>query len=228
MIYILVNRNYQFEYIKAAVLLPGLSGRQSRSRKSLSPIVSCTYARNSRNSRKSFIALLLPAVFPVSPLLHHSYKKMGGRGRGVCVPTHSVGVAGCRFFQPLASNFQPPVRAPFRPCVTPLESAIWLRSRENSPSRPCVSPLESTMSRIFPKKRPCLNPLDSNGSRPLEKRPCLSPLESHSCEKNIFSPACDLSNLNYRHSTMNPIHRDLPPRLAVKYTGRPIGGSFPC
>jgi hypothetical protein len=26
---------------------------------------------------KSFVALLLPALFPVSPLLHYSYKKMG-------------------------------------------------------------------------------------------------------------------------------------------------------
>ena len=31
-------------------------------------------------TRKSFIALLLPHFFPVSPLLHHSYKKIGGGG----------------------------------------------------------------------------------------------------------------------------------------------------
>jgi hypothetical protein len=32
----------------------------------------------SQNTAKSFVALLLPHVFPVSPLLHYSYKKMGG------------------------------------------------------------------------------------------------------------------------------------------------------
>jgi hypothetical protein len=33
-----------------------------------------------KNSAKSFVALLLPALFPVSPLLHYSYEKMGGMG----------------------------------------------------------------------------------------------------------------------------------------------------
>jgi hypothetical protein len=33
-----------------------------------------------QNTAKSFIALLLPHFFPVSPLLHHSYKKIGGVG----------------------------------------------------------------------------------------------------------------------------------------------------
>jgi hypothetical protein len=41
-------------------------------------------------SRKSFIALLLPRLFPVSPLLHYSYKKMGG----VPPALRSLGVAG--------------------------------------------------------------------------------------------------------------------------------------
>jgi hypothetical protein len=34
--------------------------------------------REVRIGAKSFVALLLPALFPVSPLLHYSYKKMGG------------------------------------------------------------------------------------------------------------------------------------------------------
>jgi len=37
-----------------------------------------TYRSNYEKSRKSFIALLLPHLFPVSPLLRYSYKKMGG------------------------------------------------------------------------------------------------------------------------------------------------------
>jgi hypothetical protein len=63
-----------------------------------------TYGPNSEKSRKSNAALLLPHLFPVSPLLHYSYKKMGDVGvarlasrwfhsgwRGVCVPTVSIG-----------------------------------------------------------------------------------------------------------------------------------------
>ena len=37
-----------------------------------------TYRRNCQKTRKSNAALLLPHVFAVSPLLHYSYKKMGG------------------------------------------------------------------------------------------------------------------------------------------------------
>src|SRR5271169_227882 len=37
-----------------------------------------TYRRIPSKTRKSFIALLLPLLFPISPLLHYSYKKMGG------------------------------------------------------------------------------------------------------------------------------------------------------
>src|ERR1700692_4027600 len=37
-----------------------------------------TYRQNGRKSRKSNAALLLPHLFAVSPLLHYSYKKMGG------------------------------------------------------------------------------------------------------------------------------------------------------
>jgi hypothetical protein len=37
-----------------------------------------TYRRNCQKTRKSFVALLLPHLFPVSPLLRYSYKKMGG------------------------------------------------------------------------------------------------------------------------------------------------------
>jgi hypothetical protein len=37
-----------------------------------------TYGPNSEKSRKSNAALLLPHLFPVSPLLRYSYKKMGG------------------------------------------------------------------------------------------------------------------------------------------------------
>ena len=60
----------------------------------LNPFDGITYRQNTQESRKSFVALLLPALFPVSPLLHHSYKKMG--------------VGGSWFFQILASNLQLP------------------------------------------------------------------------------------------------------------------------
>jgi hypothetical protein len=39
-----------------------------------------TYSQNRAKTRKSFVALLLPHVFAVSPLLRYSYKKMGGGG----------------------------------------------------------------------------------------------------------------------------------------------------
>jgi hypothetical protein len=38
----------------------------------------CDLAGEGKNDAKSFVALLLPHFFPVSPLLHYSYKKMGG------------------------------------------------------------------------------------------------------------------------------------------------------
>jgi hypothetical protein len=37
-----------------------------------------TYSPNRQKSRKSFVALLLPHVLALSPLLRYSYKKMGG------------------------------------------------------------------------------------------------------------------------------------------------------
>jgi hypothetical protein len=43
----------------------------------INPLDRITYRPNGRKSRKSNAALLLPHVFPVSPLLHCSYKKMG-------------------------------------------------------------------------------------------------------------------------------------------------------
>jgi hypothetical protein len=43
----------------------------------ITPLDRITYRPNLQKNRKSFIALLLPHLFPVSPLLHYSYKKMG-------------------------------------------------------------------------------------------------------------------------------------------------------
>ncbi len=59
-----------------------------------------TYRQNPQISRKLFIALLLPHVVAVSPLLHYSYKKMGGEGVHMLTTSHS----------PLAT-------APITPCV---------------------------------------------------------------------------------------------------------------
>src|SRR5580658_7224780 len=39
-----------------------------------------TYRPDCQKTRKSNAALLLPHLFPVSPLLRYSYKKMGGGG----------------------------------------------------------------------------------------------------------------------------------------------------
>jgi hypothetical protein len=48
------------------------------------------YRQECPKSRKSNAALLLPAIFPVSPLLRYSYKKMGGGGLAL----RSLGVGG--------------------------------------------------------------------------------------------------------------------------------------
>jgi len=159
---------------------------------------------------KSFIALLLPDLFPVSPVLHHSYKKIGGRGARGLHPyglDRDEGVSRPWSFQPLTSNFQSLGCAPIRPCVTslfpctwkqncvhvkirpcpnPLESASCKTLSHCAPMRPCVSSLFSTLSAKHSKKRPCLTPVDPNACRPRKKRPCLSPLESQSCKKKYF------------------------------------------
>jgi large subunit ribosomal protein L21 len=46
----------------------------------VTPFDGITYRQNRQKTRKSFIALLLPHVFAVSPLLRYSYKKMGVGG----------------------------------------------------------------------------------------------------------------------------------------------------
>ncbi len=84
-IHIYVNCSYQFEYKPPSAPFSGFFiGRSSAS-----PIDSCTYGPKLQNARKSFVALLLPHLFPVSPLLHYSYKKMGGGGVSEWVSTDS-------------------------------------------------------------------------------------------------------------------------------------------
>jgi len=58
-------------------------------------------------TRKSFIALLLPALFPVSPLLHYSYKKMGVMGLLV-LPTSNLELPTSRLrpYPPLPKSFR--------------------------------------------------------------------------------------------------------------------------
>ncbi len=55
-----------------------------------------TYLQNRPKTCKSFTALLLPHLFPVSPLLHYSYKKMGGRGLACRLGRVSEGQLGSR------------------------------------------------------------------------------------------------------------------------------------
>jgi hypothetical protein len=71
-----VKYSYHFEYKPPSELF----SRVFRSAASTTSINSCTYRPKFQNARKSFVALLLPHLFPVSPLLRYSYKKMGGGG----------------------------------------------------------------------------------------------------------------------------------------------------
>ncbi len=51
-----------------------------------------SYPQSRQKSPKSFAALLLPHLFPVTPLLHYSYKKMGGVGVcAFCIPMVCIG-----------------------------------------------------------------------------------------------------------------------------------------
>src|SRR5580658_1404083 len=76
-----------------------------------------TYQPNCRETRESNAALLLPHLFPVSPLLHYSYKKIGGWGcRAFCVPMVCIGMGG------LMVNLAPSVST-FHPGLCPAESA---------------------------------------------------------------------------------------------------------
>jgi len=162
----------------------------------VNPSDGTTYRKNQANSRDSFIALLLPHLFPVTRLLHHSYKKMGVAGvRLISWLPGSLPpclLASPRPNPPCITSLFPSTwkqncfHVKIRPCLTPLESATSLSRSLRAPIRPCLSPLFSTRSSKPHKKCPCLNPLDSITCRPLAKRPCLSPLESHSCKKYIF------------------------------------------
>ena len=79
------------------------------------PFDGITYRQDERKTCNSFVALLLPAVVPVSPLLHHSYEKMRvpyGIGK------ISVDFATC---------------APFRPRVSPSFSTLSARPYTESP-----------------------------------------------------------------------------------------------
>jgi hypothetical protein len=73
------------------------------------------------NTRKSNVALLLPHLFPVTPLLHHSYKKIGGTP--LCPALRSLSVGG-----PALRSFS--VGGPLIPCA---------------PAAPLLSPLDSTL-----------------------------------------------------------------------------------
>jgi hypothetical protein len=89
---------------------------------SASPLDRMTYEfPNWEFSRKSFAALLLPHLLAVSPLLHYSYKKMGGA---------PLRVRRLSSFRSCAA---------IRPRVNPLDSY----SSKTCAARPCLSPLES-------------------------------------------------------------------------------------
>jgi hypothetical protein len=53
---------------------------------SVNHLAGITYPQIRENSRKSNAAILLPHFLPVSPLLHYSYKKMGGAPLSPCLP----------------------------------------------------------------------------------------------------------------------------------------------
>ncbi len=63
-----------------AALLLRLTMHNSSAVASINPLDRITYQTNQEKTRKSFVALLLPHLFAVSPLLRYSYKKMGGGG----------------------------------------------------------------------------------------------------------------------------------------------------
>ena len=173
------------------------------------PLDGIAYRSNRPNSPNSFIALLLPHLFPVSPLLHHSYEKMGVGGAVFASRWFTSGWRGAGALVLPTSNLELPtsrlrLNSPLRNFIVPMHLETKLHSRKNPPLSkpfiisilqdterlrpypPLLSPLESTMLRNFPKKRPCPNPLSSITSRPLRKRPCLSPSESRSYIKIIF------------------------------------------
>jgi len=153
---------YLFEYSLPAAPLDGPFSMRAF----LTATVSWTYTTNSKNSRNSFIALLLPHFFPVSPLLHHSYKKMGG-GSGSAVsdvPTSSLELPTSRprpypsphnLFVPmhlqtkLHSRKNPPLSKPFRISILqdferlrpypPLSKSFRINSVTNLPQKAPLS-----------------------------------------------------------------------------------------
>jgi hypothetical protein len=96
-----------------------------------------TYGPNRPKSRKSFVALLLPHLFPVNPLLHYSYKKMRG---GACL-LHAGQARlgrGMRFqvpiFRQLVSRSRPSGRLEPTPTLhQDLSSAVAWRGMSQRP-----------------------------------------------------------------------------------------------
>jgi hypothetical protein len=70
--------NWNFSRKSSVALLLQRSLHNFSALAPVTPFDGITYRQNSPKTRKSFIALLLPHVFAVSPLLRYSYKKMGG------------------------------------------------------------------------------------------------------------------------------------------------------
>jgi hypothetical protein len=97
------------------------------------PLDSTSYRSIRQNPPNSFVALLLPHLFPVTPLLHYSYKKMGG------APLFSVSSV----FSVISALNPVPVST----------LNCHLSTSDCAPPRPYVTPLFSTLS-----CKPCKNP----------------------------------------------------------------------
>ncbi len=133
-------------------------------------------------TRKSFIALLLPHLFPVSAscasrtalrdaLSHYSYKKRGGWGIRALGEANGTGGGGYPWLFASPHLFRAPRKFFF---LMHLETKLQLR-----PSAPLLSPLESTNPA---KRAPHLN---STASITYKIAPLLTPLESYRSGKSM-------------------------------------------
>jgi len=160
---------------------------------SVSPCVAMTYRKTRPNSRNSFIAPLLPHLFPVSPVLHYSFKKMGGgRGVGVSLPPTScleLPTSGSRPIPPLRNCFvfntfmKTPPNAPLSKSFRICDFLVSMASRPYPPLS--KSFVFNTVSKTL-QKAPLSNSFRLNRFQTSCKAPLSKSFVFKLLQKNMF------------------------------------------